>query len=178
MLEIGLTEIPVGVEEGTFIVSGARVRKEKKLNRSVKTLNDLFQIYEKELPIGSKEERTLKGEKLHFKHPLRHLRPKTQVSAIKPTSIQKYVELRSKDQYRGRFISPETIKKEITTLRLVGNWAKRQEYIDYPRTTWYSNLTSVEVQFPAETMVDKLLKSFVHYLKSQQLNCSHAKKSQ
>ncbi len=132
MLEIGLTEIPAEIEEGTFIISGARIRKEKKLNRSVRTLANLFQIYEKELPAGSKEERTLKGEKLHFKHLLRHLKPKTLVSAIKPTSIQKYVELRSKDQYRGRFISPETIKKEITTLRLVWNWAKRQEYIDSP----------------------------------------------
>lgn len=130
MLEIGLTELPPGVDEGTFIVSGARVRKEKQRRSAIQTLEDLLKVYQEELPTGSKEARTLEGEKLHFKHLLRHIKPKTKLAAIKASSIQKYVELRSKDKFRGRFISPDTIKKELTTLRLVWNWAKRQEHVD------------------------------------------------
>lgn len=129
MLELGMTELPPDIDEGTFIVSGARSRKEKKQKSSIRTLDDLFRIYQKELPSGAKEERTLAGERLHFKHLLRHLKPKTKLSTIKASSIQRYVELRSKDRFRGRCISPDTIKKEITTLRLVWNWAKRQEYV-------------------------------------------------
>lgn len=129
LLELGLTEIPEQAEPGGFIVSGGRQRREKLPRSPVQTLDDLFRIYQAELPSGAKEQRTLEGERLHFKHLLRHLKPKTRIAAIKANAIQRYVELRSKDQFRGRFISPDTIKKEITTLRLVWNWAKRQEYL-------------------------------------------------
>lgn len=129
LLELGLTELSESVEPGVFIVSGARLRREKTPRSPVQTLDDLFRVYQAELPSGAKEELTLKGERLHFRHLLRHLKPTTRIAAIKPNSIQRYVELRSKDQFRGRFISPDTIKKEITTLRLVWNWAKKQGYV-------------------------------------------------
>lgn len=130
MIEMGLVELPSDVEEGAFIVSGARVRKARRQASKVRTLDDLFRVYQAELPPGSKEPRTLAGERLHFKHLLRHLKPKTRLAAITPRTVQSYVELRSKDRYAKRSITPDTIKKEITTLRLVWNWAKRQEYVD------------------------------------------------
>lgn len=129
MLELGMTSLPPEVDEGAFIISGARVRKAKLQTISDLTLKQLFEVYDRELPKGAKEERTLAGEKLHFKHLLRHLKPSTRLSSIKSSLIQRYVELRSKDQFRGRLISPDTIKKELTTLRLVWNWAKAQGYV-------------------------------------------------
>ncbi|MEO1497665.1 MAG: tyrosine-type recombinase/integrase [Planctomycetota bacterium] len=131
MLAMGMVELPSDVDEGTFIVSGARVRQQKKPPLSaVQTLEDLFRVYQEELPVGSKEERTLAGERLHFKHLLRHLKPKTKLSAINSREIQRYVDSRSKDRFHNRTISPDTIKKELTTLRLVWNWAKRQEHVE------------------------------------------------
>ncbi|TWT46392.1 tyrosine-type recombinase/integrase [Botrimarina hoheduenensis] len=132
MIEMGLVELPPDVEEGAFIVSGARVRKARRQPSKVQTLDDLFRVYQAELTPGSKEPRTLAGERLHFKHLLRHLKPKTRLAAITPRTVQGYVELRSRDQYAKRSITPDTIKKEITTLRLVWNWAKRQEYVENP----------------------------------------------
>jgi integrase len=129
MLELGMVTLPPDVDEGAFIVSGARVRKAKLPATFDMTLQQLLDLYEKELPEGAKEERTLAGERLHFKHLLRHLKGSTKLSAIKANSIQRYVELRSQDEFRGRSISPNTIKKELTTLRLVWNWAKAQEYV-------------------------------------------------
>lgn len=132
LLKLGMAEVPPKVEVGAFIVSGARLRREKMPQSPVRTLSDLFRIYQEELPPGAKEERTLEGERLHIKHLLRHLKPKTKMASITASAVQKYVGNRSKDKYRGRFIGPDTIKKEISTLRLVWNWAKTQGYLTAP----------------------------------------------
>jgi len=130
LLNLGMAEVPPKVEAGDFIVSGARSRREKLPHSPVRTLDDLFRIYQEELPSGAKEERTLEGERLHFKHLLRHLKPTTKTATLAGGNVQRYVELRSKDKYRNRFVGPDTIKKEISTLRLVWNWAKKQGYLD------------------------------------------------
>lgn len=132
MLQLGLIEMPTGVDAGLFIVSGARARREMRAASKVQTLADLLRVYLEELPPGSKEERTLDGERLHFRHLMRHLGAQTRLSALKPATIQRYVALRSQDRYAGRAVRPETIKKDIVTLRLVWNWARRQEYVTGP----------------------------------------------
>lgn len=132
LLRLGMTELPPRVEPGDFIVSGARSRREMLPQSPARTLADLFSIYQKELPPGAKEKRTLEGELLHTKHLLRHLKPKTRTATLSAGAVQKYVELRSKDKYRGKHVGPETIKKEISTFRLVWNWAKKQGYLDRP----------------------------------------------
>lgn len=53
MLEMGMTELPPDVDEGKFIVSGARIRKEKQQPSARQTLGDLFRIYQQELPQGA-----------------------------------------------------------------------------------------------------------------------------
>ncbi|MEO1496286.1 MAG: site-specific integrase [Planctomycetota bacterium] len=135
LLRLGMAEVPEvpeKVDPGDFIVSGARSRRERSAPSPVRTLGDLFRIYQQELPDGSKETRTLEGEKLHFKHLLRHLKAGSRVSALAPSDVQRYVELRSRDAYRGRLTGPDTIRKEISTLRLVWNWAKSQGYVKSP----------------------------------------------
>ena len=132
LIDLGMCELPPKIDAGEFIVSGARSRREKLPHSPVRTLADLFRIYQDELPPGAKEERTLEGERLHIKHLLRHLKPSTKTATLSAGNVQKYVELRSKDKYHGRFIGPDTIKKEISTLRLVWNWAKKQGYLNSP----------------------------------------------
>lgn len=82
LLALGMTELPPKVEAGDFIISGARSRREKLPHSPVRTLSDLFRIYQEELPAGAKEERTLEGERLHFKHLLRHLKPTTKTATL------------------------------------------------------------------------------------------------
>ena len=79
----------------------------------------MFRIYQEELPTGAKEERTIEGERMLFNHLLRHLKPKTAIVSVSAGTAQEYVEQRSKDRFRNRYIGPETVKKKITTLRLV-----------------------------------------------------------
>jgi len=66
LLKLDLAEIPASVDEGDFIISGARSRREKKKEKSpTPTLAKLFSVYEEELPEGAKEESTLVGERIH-----------------------------------------------------------------------------------------------------------------
>ncbi|MEN1678299.1 MAG: hypothetical protein AAGJ46_01810 [Planctomycetota bacterium] len=132
LLELGMVSVPAGVEPGRFIVSGARLRKALQPESPVRTVGDLFRVYEAELPAGAKEQRTLEGERLHFKHLGRHLKPTTRVETINHAVMQRYIERRSTDKYRGRSTGPDTIKKEVSTLRMVWNWARAQGYLDGP----------------------------------------------
>ena len=130
LLELGLTSVPDNIDPGKFIVSGARYKREQLPKSPVRSLSDLFDTYQAGLPSGAKEKNTLRGEKLHMRHFLRHLKPSTPVRAITTNVLQKYIEKRSNDQHRGRTTGPNTIKKEITTFKLIWNWAIKQGYLE------------------------------------------------
>ena len=59
MLVMGMADLTPGVEEETFNISGARVRKQKRQCSPMQTLDDLLQVYQHELLVGSKEERNV-----------------------------------------------------------------------------------------------------------------------
>ena len=131
LLRLGMAEVPEKVDVGDFIVSGARTRRERAApSTRVRTLADLFRVYQQELPTGAKESRTLEGEKLHFKHLLRHLKSSSRLDSLSSGDVQRYVEKRIGDSYRGKPTGPDTIRKEISTLRLVWNWARAQGHVD------------------------------------------------
>ena len=87
------------------------------------------------LPEGAKEKSTVYGESIHRKHLLRHLGARKVVRAVTKADLQAYITLRTKDKWRGKNIRPETIKKEITTLRLVWNWSLEQQLVSTPPPT-------------------------------------------
>jgi integrase len=58
----------------------------------------------------------------HKKHLLRILGSRTGVQGVTVSEMQRYVNARSHEEYRGKLISPRTIKKEIATFRAVWNW--------------------------------------------------------
>ena len=45
---------------------------------------------------------------------------------------QRYVDRRCRERWRSKPISPETVEKEIRTLRLIWNWAVRQGILKGP----------------------------------------------
>jgi integrase len=128
LIESGRLEIPPGVDPAAFILSdGKRTGAEKKRERL--TIKQLFDRYQAELPPGAKEETTLAGEKIHFQHLLRHLKGSSLAESLTVPDAQAYVAKRMKDTWRGKNIGGETVKKELTTLRLVWNWAAKMGYL-------------------------------------------------
>jgi integrase len=128
LLERGRLEMPPETDPGTFIVSDGKLRKRAD-KPQIKTLNDLFTRYVAELPTGAKEESTRDGEDIHMKHLKRHLKAGRNVHTLSSADIQAYIAQRSKDLWHGKQIRPETIKKEVTTFRLIWNWAKDRSYL-------------------------------------------------
>lgn len=125
LIEQGRLEVPVDADWGEFLLSEGKITgREKVLPRL--SLSKLFELYEDSLPAGSKEDSTLKGERTHFSHLKRHLGKSTVAQELSPAAIQGYVATRSRDKWHGKNIQPETIKKELTTLRLVWNWGVNQ----------------------------------------------------
>ena len=89
-------------------------------------------MYQGNLPTGAKEDTTLRGEKQHIKHLLRHLGTNKIAQTAKVSDVQRYVEKRLQDSWRKKPIRPDTIEKELTTFRLIWNWAVHQGYLKGP----------------------------------------------
>jgi len=118
----GRLEVPDDAEPGEFILSDGKRTKKAEMP-VVRTLAQLFDLYSDSVPAGAKEANTLEGEKRHMRHIKRHLRSSSIAQSISTADLQRYVALRSKDQWNGQPIQPDTIKKELTTFRLIWNWA-------------------------------------------------------
>ncbi len=123
LLNSGRIQIPAAADPGHFIVSDGKAGEKQKLPRRV-TLRHLFEYYRESLPDGAKEENTLKGEQRHCEHLERILGRSLLATDLTTKTVQEYVVKRAKDKWNKRVISPQTIKKELTTLRLIWNWCK------------------------------------------------------
>lgn len=134
LIERGRIEIPSDVDPGDFIVSDGRLAKSRPARELVR-LHELFDTYRSALPVGAKETRTISGEELHIRHLTRHLGANRAIASIALADIQEYVAKRSRDDYRGKTMTVDTIKKELSTLRLIWNWALTENRISRPCPT-------------------------------------------
>lgn len=121
LIEQGRIDIPDDVDPAEFILSDGRLTKPRNAAVPIR-LAELFGLYFATLPQNAKEELTLEGERIHSMHLRRHLGDKRIVQSITLSDAQKYVSDRSRDAYRGKPISVDTIRKELSTFRLVWNW--------------------------------------------------------
>ena len=128
LIERGRLQIPPDVDPITFILSDGKRGGEKERQERL-TLEQLISRYQAELPPKSKEESTLASERTHFTHLLRHLKGRTVAQSLSVADVQDYVATRMKDRWRGKTIGAQTVKKELTTVRLVWNWAAERGYV-------------------------------------------------
>lgn len=129
LLERGRLQLPPGVDPADFILSDGR-QLTSRIQKKTARLKGLFHAYSESIPEGAKEKITLKGEKVHKGHFLRLIGGQTVVTSITTETLQDYISARSKEKSpRGGTISPDTIRKETTTFRLIWNWAERNELV-------------------------------------------------
>ncbi len=94
LLERGRIEMPHNADPAEFILSDGK-RLGKPVKPKIRTLSDLFRVYNAELPDGAKEETTLVGERRHQRFFKKHLRASTIVQSLSVADIQRYVSIRS-----------------------------------------------------------------------------------
>ncbi len=133
LLDQGRLEIPPKAEPGKFILSDGKINSNNPRKKDI-SLRELLSTYQTRLPHGAKEPSTIRMEKTHIRNLLRLLPKRRSANSINSADVQHYVEKRLKEKRGERFISPETVRREMDTFRSIWNWATR-EYVDGPPPT-------------------------------------------
>ena len=133
-LERGRLDLPSDSEPGLFILSDGKLNG-KTVAPKAHSLSGLVRLYLQSLPEGAKAHSTLKTEETHLSHLLRHLRGSQLAQAVGIGDMQTYVKKRLRDKYRGKSIHPDTVKKEVATLRLIWNWGVSRGHLEGPAPT-------------------------------------------
>ena len=144
-VERGRLVVPEGADLALFLLTDGRLEKKVEVIR-VPGLSELFGTYRTSFTVGAKEKITLKMENIHLKHLIRILgdRPASEVTA---GAVQRFVDVRSRETFKGQPVKPTTVRKAVATLRFVMNWAVRQGH----GTTKFPE---VELAFPKERQAE------------------------
>ena len=144
LVETGRLAIPDDVDVGTFLLSDGQLNGSARRQVRQLSFKQARQNFLDSIPDGSLEKSTLAGMQTHLDHLQRVLGANTTLRALSLEDLQHYVEKRSKNKgIRGNRLSPATIKKELTTLRTLWNWACQAGYLErrfpskglrYPKT--------------------------------------------
>lgn len=121
LLERGRIAIPAHADPIAFLLSDGQATGGGPRGKEL-GLAQFFATYQERLPNGRKEETTLRGERIHIKHFLRHVGPNRAVQSITKPDLQQYVAKRLKESFRERPIQPDTVRKELVTFRMLWNW--------------------------------------------------------
>jgi integrase len=124
-LERGRLQLPANADLWEFIKTDGK-REQRPQVESRLTLDGLFRWYFASLPDGAKETKTRKVETIHANHAKRLLGAKRELDGISGHHLQEeYVNRRATEKWHGRPIRPQTVRKEIETLQMVWNRARR-----------------------------------------------------
>ena len=132
LLESGRLVLPEDADLGTFLLSDGKLNGTNQAapKRRLRTLRQFSEAFLESIPEGALEQSTIKGMETHIKHLKRVLGSSFLLHTVSLEDLQLYVEKRGKEKgTRGKNISPATIKKEITTLRTLWNWARDAGYV-------------------------------------------------
>ena len=134
LLDRGRLEIPADADPGSFILSDGKPNGKPSSPRTM-TVKSLLQSYQKSIPEGAKADTTLRTEETHVSHLLNHLPVGRSAQTVTTAEMQRYVDKRLCDKYRGKRIGPGTVKKEVATFRLIWNWGVTQGSVVGPAPT-------------------------------------------
>jgi len=132
-LELGTLALPKGADVAAFLISDGHVYGKPKNLPIIRTLKQLSDAYLASIPIGSLEESTFVGMRVHIRHLKRLLGSSLAIREIQLGDLQKYIDRRSREKgLRGGNVSPATIKKELVSLRSMWNWTCNGGQLERP----------------------------------------------
>ncbi len=129
LVEQGDVVLPDDGDLLTYALSDGRQAEQPKRIESI-SLREIHQRYLDDLPLGSLEASSLKTVATHVKHVGRILGESFDIPRLTHADIQRYINLRSNEKgRRGKLVSPVTIRKELTTLGGIWNWAASRKIV-------------------------------------------------
>lgn len=134
LIDSGRLTIPDDSDVVSFLLSDGNLNQRIRLPRRIK-LGQLYERYTESLPADSMESNSLSTAKTHMNHIAKALGTQLELRSITPVQLQEYINRRTLQPGRfGRTISTTTIKKELSTLRTIWNWAIAHDYVTKPLT--------------------------------------------
>ena len=100
------------------------------------TIAGVFESYAETLTPGSKEANSIETEAVHGRHFKRVLGAERQFDDLAVDVLQRYV-----DQRTAEGLVRETIRKELTTLRVLWGWAHKRKHVLTPAAWRMGDLT-------------------------------------
>lgn len=121
LLEQQVLRVPEGVSVADFIVSDGKAEPPRPMPvvLTLQQLRDRFKAH----AAGKMEDNSLNTVMLHLRHFERTLGVRFRLPELTMARLQEHIDRRAKKKYRGRPLSPATLRKEIASFRAVWNWA-------------------------------------------------------
>ena len=127
-----LVRVPAGVEIEDFVLNDGKVVEPHEAVAVKLGLGQFVKRYLETHGNGTFEANSLKTAQVQLGHFERTLGAAFPVQSLTLADLQKHIDARSKQKYRGRRLSPATMKKEIATFRAAWNWASRMGMVKGP----------------------------------------------
>jgi integrase len=141
LVERGRMEMPDGADVAEFLLSDGKMglphkeppQKPPEPPRPI-TLGELRDKYLDTLFNGAVEANTLDTVRLHLRHVVKTLGKDAPAQGLQFDDLQRHVDHRSRKQYRGRPLSPVTLRKEVASFRACWNWgvAAKKVTLSFP----------------------------------------------
>lgn len=124
LVERGRLQLPPDADIATFLLSDGKLPQPPKVESPPRalTLADLRDLYVKALSCGPLESNSLKTIQMHLKHFVTTFDASFLIAKLTLEDLQRHVERRAKKKYRGRLLSPVTLRKEVASLRACWSW--------------------------------------------------------
>ena len=126
LLSRGRLSLPGGIAITDFVLADGRVEAVQTPEKAPKgevTFRSFRERYEKAHAGGAMEANSLATAAMHLRHFARTLGETFPVGSLALADLQGHVNERRKKEYRGRPLSPVTLRKEVASLRAAWNWA-------------------------------------------------------
>ncbi len=126
-----LVQMPDGIDIVTFVEQdGSPVTNAgTPISRAAITLAEARDRYIETLSAGAVEANSLATTTMHIGHFVRTFGGQIPFAELTQLSLQRHINERAKKKYRGRRLSPVTLKKEMASLRAMWNWAVNAKLI-------------------------------------------------
>ena len=120
-----LIHVPPGTKITDFVVSGGKVPTIEAAAAPLEPTSyaTFRQKYLDTHRQGAMEANSLQTIEMHLRHFERTLGSKFPLQQLTLADLQRHVTERGKKKYRGRQLSPATLRKEVASFRAAWNWA-------------------------------------------------------
>jgi integrase len=118
----GLLKLPDGADFIAFVKAGGKVEEPPPPVPERLNLKRLTDGYLESHANGAMEENSLATVRMHLGHFATTLGERFDVQGLALEHLQRHVDSRAKKRYRGKPLSPVTLRKEMATLRACWNW--------------------------------------------------------